>query len=99
MRVLDTRLEPDSGWRRLRPARAALITTVALIVLMGGWLVVRAAVPTDGAPVISDPGYRNGLTVDPHEHDGGGLQPNDVVVAVDGVAVDDWLGKSSPSRP
>jgi signal transduction histidine kinase len=99
MRVLDTRPERESRWRRLRPARTVLTVTAALMVVTGGWLVLRAVVPTDGSPVISDPGFRGGLTVDPLHDDGAGLQPNDVVVAVDGVRVDDWLGDSSPDRP
>ena len=60
---------------------------------------VRAAVADDGAPVISDPGFHAGLTVDPLAGNVTALRTNDVVVAVDTVPLDNWLGGSSGPRP
>jgi signal transduction histidine kinase len=75
------------------------VVTVALVLLSGCWLAVRAVVPTDGAPVISDPGFRHGLTVDPLNDSQTELQSNDIVTTVDGVPVDDWLGRVAIDRP
>jgi signal transduction histidine kinase len=72
---------------------------LALAALAGSWMAVRAVVADDGAPVIADPGFGSGLTVDPLADGVTGLRPNDVVVAVDAVSLDDWLRGSSRSRP
>lgn len=84
-------------WERLRPARSALAVSVALLIATASWIGVRASLPTDGAPVLTDGGYAKGLTVDASESDPTPLRSGDVVVAIEGVPVDDLLrGDTSP---
>lgn len=75
-----------------RHGRAAVMGAIALLALSIAWIGWRAAVPGDAAPVISDPGFRHGLTVDPLPHSGADLRPSDLVVSVDGIPLDQWLG-------
>lgn len=99
MRDSDAPTGADSGWARLRPARAALALTAALLLATGGWWALRAAVAWDRAPVTSEPGYAHGLTVEPRSAAGGGLRAGDVVTAVNDTPVDEWLGHDGPTRP
>lgn len=75
-----------------------MIAAVLLLVVAAGWTVLRLTLPTDGAPILSDPGYGRGLAVDPGAaREAPGLRPGDTVVAVDGVALDRWL--TVPAAP
>ena len=99
MRDLDARTATEEGWARLRPAAGAIALAVALLVVTAGWWVLRAAVASDAAPVTPEPGFKSGLTVDVLSDDDTALRPGDVVVGVNGTPVDDWLGRSTPTRP
>lgn len=92
--VVTTAEPADSG----RHGRSAILAAVALIALSLAWVVWRATVPGDAAPVIPDPGFRQGLTVDPLPHSGGALHPSDLVVSINGVGIDRWLGGAPPSH-
>lgn len=83
---------PDGpGTAKWRQTAAAVIAATLLVMLALAWIGLRAAVRGDAAPVISDPGFRQGLTVDPLPHSLSSLQPSDVVVAVDGAPINRWL--------
>lgn len=83
---------------RLRPAAFALVVAALFVVATAGWLALRITGRSDRAPVLADPGYRAGLAVDALVDRGPGLHAGDTVVAVDGVAIDDWLRGARP-RP
>lgn len=68
----------------------AVVVAAVLLVLAVTWLVVRAQVAGDGAPVLADPGFRHGLTANPLASNPS-LRAGDVVVGVDGISVDGWL--------
>src|SRR4051794_38361616 len=99
MRDLDAHAATDQGWTRLRPARRALALCVVLLVVTGGWWALRASIASDGAPVISDPGFEHGLTVDASPTGGPGLHQDDLVTHVNATSLDDWLGHAAPTRP
>ena len=74
-----------------RGARACVAAAAFLVAITIGWVAWRASVPGDGAPVIPDPGFQHGLTVDPLPGRGNALRGSDVVVAINGIPVDLWL--------
>lgn len=85
---------------RHKDARFAVAGAAALLALSATWLVLRAALPGDGAPWRQDPGFQGGVTLDAGSASNGpGLRAGDVVVAVDGVSLDRWLARSPPRRP
>ena len=77
--------------QRLRPARSVALAASALVVTSGLWIAVRANLPTDGTPVLTDGGYRHGFTVDPAPSDPTPLRQDDVVVGIEGTPIDDVL--------
>ncbi|HVU60332.1 MAG TPA: histidine kinase [Mycobacteriales bacterium] len=74
-----------------RHAYAAIATAITLVLLTIAWIAWRASSPGDAAPIISDPGFQRGLTIDPLPGASRDIHPSDLVVAVDGRPVDDWL--------
>lgn len=83
---------------RLRPALASILISALLLLAAATWIAVRAESLTDGAPVITDAGFGAGLTVDPRPGDPSPLRAGDVVVAIDGLPLDQWLAGDGPSR-
>lgn len=73
--------------------------SVALLIAAGAWLAVRAALPTAGAPVLTDGGYARGFTVDPLEGDPTPLRSGDIVVAIEDVPVDELLKGAAEPMP
>lgn len=84
--------------RRLRPATLAVASAAILLVASASWVAARLVLPTDGAPVLSDPGFAAGLAVDPVPGPDETLRRGDTVVGVNGAAVDGWL-RGGPSLP
>ncbi|MEY2467315.1 MAG: hypothetical protein QOF21_13 [Actinomycetota bacterium] len=85
-------------WRRLRPARGAIAFSAALVLLALLWVGARAAMPTDGAPLLTDNGYAGGFMLD--SPPGSSLVREDVVRVIDGASIDDALrGDAKPSAP
>ena len=84
---------------RLRPARSAVLIATALVIASGLWVAVRASLPTDGAPVLTDGGYANGFTVDPGASDPTPLRKGDVVVGIEGITIDDVLRRTDHATP
>ena len=82
---------------RLRPAWWTITVAAGLLLASALWVGVRSVAPTDGAPVSIDYGFARGLTVDPLLADRSPLRPRDVVVAVEGIPLDQVL--QSPSVP
>jgi signal transduction histidine kinase len=85
-------------WRALRPARGALALASVLLLMAMGWVALRATLPTDGAPVLTDNGYVDGLLLDPTGR-AGAVRPGDVVVGIDDASVDDALSGRATSIP
>ncbi len=84
---------------RLRPARWTITVAAGLLLSSATWVGVRSAAPTDGAPVSIDYGFAWGLTVDPLAADRSPLRPGDVVVAVQGVPLDQVLQGAPVPHP
>jgi two-component system, NarL family, sensor kinase len=75
------------------------MVAAGLLVVAAAWVGFRSVAPTDGAPVSIDYGFARGLTVDPVAGDRSPLRPGDVVVAVEGVPLDDVLRGASIPHP
>lgn len=81
----------DPADRAGRGPQRSVAGAIILVTLSIAWISWRASVPGDAAPVIADPGFRHGLTVDPLPGTGNALRASDVVVAIDGTPIDRWL--------
>jgi signal transduction histidine kinase len=68
-----------------------------LVALSIGWICLRASVHGDAAPVVADPGFRHGLSVNPLGQPRDSLRKSDVVVTINRMPVDAWLGGGSTS--
>ncbi len=83
---------------RLSPARGALGLAVAVAVVSLVWVAIRASVPTDGAPILTDNGYVDGFMLDPTSGSGD-ARVGDVVHRVDGASLDDALRGRTETAP
>ena len=84
---------------RLRPAWWTITVAAGLLLASAVWVGIRSVAPTDGAPVSIDYGFVQGLTVNPVAGDRSPLRAGAVVVAVEGIPLDDILQGAPVPHP
>lgn len=87
------------GAARLRPAWWTITVAAGLVLASAVWVGIRSVAPTDGAPVSIDYGFAQGLTVNPVPGDRSPLRAGDVVVAVQGIPLDEVLQGAAVAHP
>jgi len=84
---------------RLRPAWWTITVAAGLLLASAVWVGIRSVALTDGAPVSIDYGFVQGLTVNPVAGDRSPLRAGDVVVAVEGIPLDEILQGAPVPHP